>query len=214
MKKLFSYFFICLASFSGAQSVSDLFKQSDTRITWLGVDFSHVKLIGNFSEFADAGQKSTYQIRNNYFPGWNYLILDEPNKYDLKGMLRKGNLNYDLDIVSKLNANAALEDMETYNAPNYTTQDISNFVSQYSTAGKDGLGVVFIAEALNKNAVEAWFHFVVINMKTKEVLITQRLRSEPIGFGLKNYWAGAIYKTIKEIRDSRYHALKAEYGSK
>jgi len=111
MKKLCICFILLTSYILNAQTVSDLFRHSDVKISWLGVDFSHVKLIGNFAEFSDAGEKSTLQIRDKYFPNWNRLILDEPTRYDLKGMLRKDNLYIDIDDVTKLNAKTHLEEM-------------------------------------------------------------------------------------------------------
>ena len=61
-----------------------------------------------------------------------------------------------------------------------------------------------MAESLNKSLKEAYFHFVAIDMKTKKILIYDRLREKPKGFGLRNYWAGSIYRFIKEIKKERY----------
>ena len=65
--------------FGEAQEAKDLFKASDVPICWLGVDFSHVKLIGDFTEFSSAGEKNVVEIRDKYFPKWNQLILAEPD---------------------------------------------------------------------------------------------------------------------------------------
>jgi len=50
-------------------------------------------------------------------------------------------------------------------------------------------------------------------MKTKEVLIAERLMSKPAGVGLRNFWAGAIHRTMKEIRDSRYMVWRKKYAA-
>ncbi len=198
-----------LAGFS--QTAKDLFNVSDVKISWLGIDFSHVKLIGDFSDFAGAGEKSTVQIRDKYFPQWNHLILSESNKYDLRGMLRKGDLFYDIGMIMDLNARTSIENMETYNVPDYRKEDIEGFVKGYDLNGKEGIGVLFVAECLNKNFTEAYFHFVAINMHTKEVLVHERLRGVPRGFGLRNYWAGAVYNIIKDIRNTHYQTWKRQY---
>ena len=65
---------------------------------------------------------------------------------------------------------------------------------------------MFIAESLNKIDTEAYFHVVIINIDSKEVLLSERLRGQPSGFGIRNYWAGAIYEILKNI-DSRYYRL-------
>ena len=203
-KQIITIVLLIVSLFGESQTVQDLFNSSNVQISWLGVDFSHVKLIGDFSQFNGAGEKSNMQIRDEYFVAWNKLILQEPDKYDIKGMLRKDTIIYDIDMLMKINAATPLEDMESYNTPKYTENDIKNFISSYNTEGKKGIGILFLAESLNKSAKEAYFHFVAINMKTKKILIHDRLRGKPKGFGLRNYWAGSIYRIIKKIKKKRY----------
>jgi hypothetical protein len=212
MKKQFITLLLLLITVMGnAQTAKDLFNPSNVKISWLGIDFSHVKVIGDFSQFSGAGETSTVQIRDVYFPAWNNLILAEPEKYDIKGMLRKGDIFNDIDMLMILNSTTAIENMESYNTPNYTDKDIEGFVSAYNTQDKEGIGILFLAEDLNKSANEAHFHFIAINMKTKEILVHERLRGEPKGFGLRNYWAGSMYAIIKEIKTVRYKVWAGQY---
>jgi len=202
---------ILLLSFSianFAQTAGDLFKTGDAKIIWLGVVFSHVKLIG----ITDIGEVSTSEIRDKYFRQWNYLILSEPDKYDINGMLYRWDISSDIEMVMNLNAKTNLENMETYNAPQYTKEDIEGFVKEFDLNEKEGIGVLFLAECLNKIKTEAYFHFVAINMNTKEVLLHERLRGVPSGFGLRNYWAGAIYRIIKDIKSTYYKNWKRQYS--
>lgn len=200
---------ICFTGFG--QTAGDLFRESNVKISWLGIDFSHVKLIGDFSEFAGAGEKSTAQVRDKYFGSWNHLILAEPDKYDLRGMLRKGEIVYDIDMIMELNSRTPLENMEANNNPFYKLEDIEGFVSEYNFEGKEGIGIMFIAESLNKFANEAYFHFVAIDLESKEILVHERLRGVPRGFGLRNFWAGAVYSIIKDIRSKYYKIWKNRY---
>ena len=201
MKKTLNIIALVLcSSLIHSQQVADLFERSDVSITYLGIDFSHVKLIGNFSEFMDAGEKNVMEIRNVYFPRWNMVVVDEREKFDIAGMLRKSEIYYDIDMIAELNSQTPLEDLESYNAVKFTGEDISSFVSHYDLNGKPGIGVVFIAESLNKSAEEAIFHFVAMNMQNGEVLFHRRLRGEPNGFGLRNYWVNSLYRIINNIK--------------
>jgi hypothetical protein len=214
MKKFFLFIFALLSVvFTYAQSAQDLFS-GNTQINWLGIDFSNVRLIGDFSQFSGAGEKNPSQIKRIYFPAWNKLILDEREKYDVAGMLRKDKVFYDIDMVMDLNSNASLDEMETYNAPVYAREDIEKFVTKYKTGGKEGVGVVLIAESLNKAEKEAWFHFVAIDMGSKKILVHDRIRGEPSGIGLRNYWAGAIHDVIKDINKNRYRNWKSDYAKR
>lgn len=204
-KQIITILILIVVLIGESQSAKDLFNSNDVKISWLGVDFSHVKLIGDFSQFSGAGEQSNIQIRDKYFAAWNKLILNEPDKYDIKGMLRKDTIVYDIDMLMKINSTTPLEEMESYNTPNYSRKDIEGFVSLYNTEDKNGIGILFLAESLNKTAKEAYFHFIAIDMKTKKLLIHDRLRGIPKGFGLRNYWAGSIYSLIKKIKKERYN---------
>jgi|SRR5690554_6897781 len=210
-KPLITFFILLFSVVSNAQTASDLFKSDGPQIIWLGVDYSNVKLIGDFSEFGTSGIKNTVEIRDKFFPSWNNLILAEPKKYDIAGMLNKSDVKNDIGMVMKLNNNADVENMEAYDNPEYTVEDIKKFIAAYDTQGKEGIGVALIAECLNKNATEAYYHFVAINMKTKELLVHDRLIGKPGGFGLRNYWAGSIYSIVKDVKKTRYKKWKKEY---
>lgn len=213
MKKSFITFLLLLAAISGnSQTAEDLFMSSDVEVSWLGIDFSHVKIIGDFSQVATASSKSTVQIRDEYFPKWNNLIVTEDRKFDIRGMLRKGYISYDIGMLMKINSDAATEDMEAYKTPYYSKENLEEFISEYNIEKKEGIGVFFIAECLNKTAVEAYFHFVAINMKTKEILVYKRLRGEPSGAGLRNYWAGSIFRVMVEIKDRHYKIWKKRFN--
>ena len=85
-------------------------------------------------------------------------------------------------------------------------------MSFYNTEGKKGVGVFFLAESLNKNTREGCFHFIAMDMKTKELLIHERLLGKPKGFGLRNYWAGSIYSVIKKIKKKRYKVWMKQFN--
>jgi len=194
-----------------AQEIQDLFKKSETKIYWLGIDFSHVKLIGDFNQFAEWGNVSTREIRNEYFPDWNDLFYKEESKYDVAGMIRKPQVSFYTDPVYAVNKNAALEEMETRTEPEYSLEDIQSFVNKYKFE-KEGLGMMMVAESLNKFKATAKYHFVVINMKTNEILLHQHYTTAAGGFGMRNYWAKTIFNTIKTIKDSSYFDWKKEFG--
>lgn len=212
MKKTILFpLFTLLTYCSFSQTASDFFIPSEHKVSWLGIDFSHVKLIGDFNHFFGAGSQSAVDIRDEYFNRWNKIVLTEPDKYDIRSMLRKADVFYDVAMITGINSSCSIENLEDFNTPNYSIDDIREFVNQYPIENKSGFGVLMIAESLNKPAQEAYFHFLIINMSTKEILIHDRIRSEPTGFGLRNYWAGAIYRGMKQIKDVHYQKWKGRY---
>ena len=194
-----------------AQTASDLFTSNDIKVSWLGLDFSHAKFIGSFSQIQDAGELTPSDIKNKYFPGWNQLIIKEQKKYDIAAMLRKENIFYDIDMITDVNSKTPLEDIEANTTPNYTMEDIKKIVRTYPLEGKSGIGIAFIIESFNKGTEKAIIYFVAINMLTKEVLIYEKFNTQPVGIGIRNYWAGAIYDVIKQINKTYYNNWKSQY---
>ncbi len=211
MKKITLIAFIILSfiNIGRAQTADELFKPG--RIRWLGIDYSHVKLIGDFSQFMGAGETTLASVRNTYFPAWNQLLVEEPEKYDLKSMLRKDDILFDLDMITAMNAKTPFETMEATKSPVYSKEDIQKLVRNYNTKENTGIAAMFVAESMNKFLNEAYYHFIVIRLSDNEILIHQRLRGEPIGAGIRNYWAGSYLKVMKEIQKTYYPQWKATY---
>jgi hypothetical protein len=210
MKSIFlPAIFLLLTCNANAQNAGDLFRP-EVPVTWLGIDYSHCKLIGSFSEFADAGRKSTWEIRDNYFPRWNMIIMHEPEKYNVRGMLRRGDMGFDLDMIGRINAETPLAEMEVFSPVIYSAEDIQAFADQYDFKTDSGIGIVFIAESMNKIMQEAWYHFVAIDMSTGKVILHERLRGQPSGVGLRNYWANSIHYVIRNIESYYYWSWKKQ----
>ena len=93
MRSILTLLFAVLFLFGSAQKKADFFKYA-TNITYLGIDYSHAKFIGQFSQFADAGDIGIVSIKNNYFGGWNGVVYKEKDKYNFQDMLRKENISF------------------------------------------------------------------------------------------------------------------------
>jgi len=195
---------LLLATLLQAQDLKTFFTTGDT-VTYLGIDYSHVKVIGNFSQFMGAGEKDAGQLRDTYFPAWNKLVIDERKKYDFAAMLQKENILYDIADITAINAQTAVDKIESLNKIHYKPDEIRDFVAKYNLKGKKGYGFLFIAEYLDKSEKEAAFCFVVIGMPKGEILLCESILGKPSGFGIRNYWAGALYDVIKQIRDGYYY---------
>ena len=215
MKKLiFSLAVVSTTLVGHSQTASDLFTDKDIRVSWLGVDYTQVKLIGKFDQFADWGEQSLAELKNDYFPAWNKVIINERQKYDLAKMLDRKEVYYDIDMMMMHNAEAKSDGLEAYNEPNYTPEQIEKFVQQYDLKDKEGIGILLLAESYNKAVEMATYHFVAINMNTGKVLFQERIKGEPGGFGLRNYWAGSIHRVVEKIQKDYYKKWKEQYSVK
>ena len=194
-----------------AQTLDDLFQPSSTKITWLGIDYSHVKLIGSFSNFNETTKITPEIIKNDYFVRWNDLIIKEKNKYTVDKMFRTKALIYSIEGVTSINAQTDLTTIEQSATPNYTESQLQQFVKNYFFNQQEGIGILFLAESLNKEQEEATYHLLVLNLSTNEILLHDNFTTKPGGFGLRNYWASSYLKVIETIRDHKYGAYKKNF---
>jgi hypothetical protein len=202
---------LSLPTFS--QSASDVFSKSDQQFYWLGIDFSHVKLIGAFNQFSDAGTISASEIKDKFFPAWNDLVLNERTKYDFAGMFRKSNMLVDTYAVERANDEANVDDMESQNQYTHTDAEIQSFVSKYDIKSMKGIGILFFADFLDKSTDVAQYHVLAIDLQTKKVLLNETLRGKPGGFGLRNYWARSFYEVMNQVREDKYPLWKKKYSN-
>lgn len=200
----------CITGYS--QSIQEFFNK-DIQVTWLGLDYTNCKIIGEWSQFNGAGEYGASEIRDKYFPAWNHLVLSEPDKYDLKSMIRQENIYIDIEMIMSKNAEVSIRNLEAYNPPNYDLDQIQEFVKNYDLDGRSGLGMVFINEYMSKYENFAVFHFVLLDMSTKEILLHQKCKGEPRGFGIRNYWAGSLHEVMGQIRKTHYPKWKRKYAN-
>jgi len=203
-------FLLCITT--QAQTVQDIFSNYKIPVTWFGIDYSHSKIIGTISSFGGKSPISAQELRDGYYWSWNNLLLSEPEKYNVESMIHRVTVIKDLSLVKQLNADASLDSIEAPVTPFYTPIKIQQFVSNYSIEGMSGIGLIFIAESMNKITSTACYHVVFFNIETKEVLLQQRLNSMAGGVGLRNFWASSFCKLMAHIRDDSYYKWQKEYG--
>jgi len=200
MKKIILLLLVLLITISGfAQTRADIF--GNAPITWLGLDFTHLKFIGEATQFKDAGAITASDLKTKYFPGWNNLFITEQKKYDVASAVHRDNVSYAIDVTQKANDNAG-QDFFTAKQDDYQllTEDmISSLVAQYNFNGKTGIGLMFFVEGMSKDKVEASMWVTFVDMGAGKVLLTKRMTGTAGGFGLRNYWAKSIYNVLGDM---------------
>ena len=214
LKKILSIFGLAIVPLFSchAQTAKDIFGNKDYTVTWYGIDYSHSKVIGKVDAFGVKTPITAEELRDRYYSEWNYLILDEPDKFNIAEMISRKSVVKDITIVKRLNAAASLDSIEAKITPYYTPQEIQKFVSAYPIENKAGIGLVFITESMNKTTTEAYYHVVFFKMDTKEILLQERLKGTAGGSGTRNYWAGSYYNVMEYIKDAGYQKWKKTYG--
>lgn len=196
---LITLFLICFSAFSViAQTKADIFSGSSD-ITWLGIDFTQTKFIGSATQFKDAGEITNSEFRDKYIPSWNQLFINEQKKYDVAKAVKRSEVKYAMDVTEKAN-NAIKGNFFSDNPNDYKKLDeqkIANLVKGYDFQGKTGIGLLFFIDGMSKSKDEASGWITFVDMKSKNVLLTQYTTGKAGGFGFKNYWAKSFHNMLK-----------------
>jgi|KBSMisStandDraft_5_1062788.scaffolds.fasta_scaffold148526_2 hypothetical protein len=182
-----------------AQTFKDVFNP-ETTITYLGIDFTNVKVIGH-------QEGEVMDLADRQFSGINQLVLDEPKKYDVAGALHRSNVPSDISFVKAKNKTISADKIastDVADEKHLTEADINGIVKGYDFGGKKGIGFLFIMESMSKKSEHGSMYLTFVDMATSKVLHTERVSEKPGGFGLRNYWAKTIYEAIDDIHDSKY----------
>lgn len=206
--------FVLVSAFSTqAQTIQDIFNPG-VPVTWLGIDYSHSKIVGKVSQFGGKIPVTAAEIHDQYYVEWNKLILDEPEKFDVAKMISRKTVVKDISMITTLNAASSMDSVEVASAPIYSQEQIQSFVSAYPLEGKSGIGMVFITECLNKPYGGAYYHVVFFKMDTKEILLQHRTQGLVQGAGLRNYWGNTFFDVIEYMRDEQMPRWKKRYLTK
>ncbi len=193
MRILFSFFaMLMLPTLLNAQTFP-VEKYKSNKVTWYGIDYTKIKLIG------DAGFSDTDNIVKTYFNAWNNFVLSEPNKYYVRGYLHKPDINIDLELVKEHNALVDANSLIVSKANSISQDEVNELLETYNFKNTEGIGVMLIAEYYSKNDVRASYLYVICDTQSKSILFSRRYYAAPKGFGFRNYWAYTIYRTLKSI---------------
>lgn len=208
MKKVI-VIFILLFQMQNTFAQKQLSKVFDgkTKITFLGLDFTQAKFIG------EDGFKDPYKLKTYYLSNWNALLEEEYAKYNLPLNSLKAR-NYETNTADLMVLNDEIEDIEDaiINGSHYIDEkDIQKSLRKYKLSDNKGIGVSFVVESFNSSIEKAIIWVTFINMSNGSLLYTERMEGKAEGFGLRNYWAGSIYDIIEQIRLSRYKVWKRKF---
>lgn len=203
MKYLLTGLLLAITITAFAQSKEDVF-DGNKNVTWLGLDFSDYKFIGEVTQFADAGEVSNSDLRDKFFPAWNNLFLTEKDKYEVADAIGRTEVDYAIDVTnnsnSKIKSGFTSSDESEYHR--LKEADISNIVRSYNYEGNKGIGMMFIVESMSKEQKQSSIWVTFINMDSKKVIFTERVDAKAGGFGFRNYWAKSFFNAIKATEDN------------
>ena len=200
--------FTLLAQPVSSQTLKDFFTSDATNALYLGIDFTKAKLID------DATANET-DIRDRQFAGINELMITDVKHINVAGAFHKPGMDHDLGEVNKRNLAidpAQIKSTNTADFHRLKEDDISNLVKGFSFGDKKGIGILFVMEAMSKSGKAAAMWVTFVDMKTKKVLLTERMEEKTgMSFGFRNYWATPVKKALDEIEGDKYKEWKKKY---
>lgn len=206
MKKIILSLLLASTSIGFAQfTAKDVFTSKS--IVWYGLNFTEAKMVGQFDQAMGAGPASALDLKNKWMPNWNGLIQTEPKNFKIAEAFQKDEVFYDVTPTEKANYAINTDDLMSFNSFKFTDaqKTVAKVISKLGQGEKtEGIGVTFVVESFNKSTDEASIYVAVFDIKTKNVLILERIVGKPMGIGLRNFWAGAVKHVIKQITADYY----------
>jgi hypothetical protein len=200
---LIALLFLSSTAIEAQLTRSDIFSKKD--MVWYGLDFSLAKFVGKFDQGANIDPANGFELVNKYMPGWNTLVPLEPQNFELGSTFWKTDVYYDLKQVAKNNKEINPADVMSYNKHQVAKEEVERLLSKYSLGDKkSGLGLVFVVESFDKSAELATYWVCFFDIQTKKVLLIEHCGAKPAGIGIRNYWAGALKRTLKDIRETKF----------
>jgi hypothetical protein len=208
----FTFMLFINAANSFSQTLKEFFSNNATQLTYLGIDYTQNRIINDNANTAD--------IIGRLYPSINDLVLNEQfsKNYNIGAAFgRKNIIKFEIAAVTANNKKIDGSSILSSNKADFkrlTVVDIKSCVEALPLEGKEGIGLVFIMEGMKKFGGKGYgsVWITLIDMKTKEILMTERDEHEADGFGFRNYWVSIIRRTIMEIDWSKYKEWKKKYG--
>lgn len=193
MKKiaLITIVWVCMGAFQHARAQKEDLRHINS-ISFYGVDFTYAKVYG--------ADESAHQFLDAFIR-INDLFESEPNKYNASRTFGVGGdelfhkqVKQDVDNISR---DELFTDDNRYVV---TDADIDKVVAKLEKQGDSEYGAVIVCGLLNKTANYGTFTFVVFNQDTGEIIFQQEKAGKARGFGLRNFWAGALLSAMRNVR--------------
>ncbi|WP_418550177.1 hypothetical protein [Parabacteroides goldsteinii] len=189
MKQLMVLAFLFLTSLVNAQDKTSL-KDID-KLTFFGVDFSMAKVYG--------ADETAEQFKDAFY-GINTLFQREPKKYDTAkafDAVVTTDLETSRNLIEQIKKADLFASDDSYEL---TDEEIAEHIRQFNTGNANGYGAVFIAGLLNKGKTQATYNVVVFDIASKDIILNRQFTERARGFGLRNYWAYSVYKTLNKVK--------------
>jgi len=211
---LFALVLLAGSTQSFSQTIKDFFSNNSTPLTYLGIDYYRNRIINQVGISAS-------DMKSRYYEGMNDVVVNEMEKnYKIGEAFNRAGSSVTVDIsaVTDRNGKVDVKDIGSSSEADFnrlTEADIASEIKALSLKDKSGIGLVFIMEGMKKDDKKGFgsVWVVLVDMKTKKVLMNERMEQEAAGFSPRNYWVSVIKRSIVDIEKKSYKKWKNKYGS-
>ena len=161
-------------------------------VNYYGIDFSGTKTFG--------ATESGWEFKEA-FDKINALVIAEWRKYNPGKFLDKKIEVMDITATERINDGIEPSAIDSgASVYSLTKDDMADMVSRYELQEGEGTGLVILGEFFDKSNVRGSFVVVYFDIATREVLDFFTIAGKARGFGLRNFWAGALYDGLKGLK--------------
>jgi hypothetical protein len=210
---ILSLLLMCITVPTYSQDMMQSIFDPKAEVTWLGLDLSKAKLIGDRERWG-----STSDVQR-FMQAWNDLIVKEKDKFNVAKALNKekDKVNSKVEVTKEANANLDVTEMFSNEKTDHVrlrADDIRAVISEYDLKDARGLGLMFVVESFSKLDDEAAIWVTFIDLGSKEVLFSERLTGQPGGMGMRNFWANSVFEVMEQMRKKEFEMWRKKYYRK
>lgn len=183
---------LCVLVFHFATFAQDEQRVAEAaEITWYGLDLTKVKVVGEV--------KPGKEIVDTYFIGWNNVVANEREKYNISSTFRKDQVHYEIGMIGKMNQQRDPSTVVTQERHEITEDELASHIKSYETTGS-GVGLVFVVENFDKHNEEGTMWVTFFDKESKRILLARKMSGKAGGFGFRNYWARTVYNVLGQSK--------------
>jgi hypothetical protein len=161
----------------------------ENSVIWYGVDYSLARFV--------LVNRTGSQIVETDIPSINAVIVQDKVQYDLYKFFNKNSVDIELDNANANNQKINPSKLITGSPHSISQDDLEKLIGSYKTDGKMGMGLVFVAENMNKVTATGSFYVCFFDLVTKKIIDAERMEGKASGVGFRNYWASTVYAVMK-----------------
>jgi len=198
--------FVLAGAGNSQLTFKDYFNEQ-TPLTYLGIDFTEIKLAGfSEEEMKDMAEKQFGFINN--------LIIneDEKKKFNLPEFFHKRKVEKDISFSEEHNFKIEADKVKSAGGDDenrLTPAAVEKLIAGYDFADKEGMGAMIVAESFNRTKEQGTAYIVFIDLTTRKILYSEKFTEKGGGFGVRNFWSRVFYNLLLET-DSKYKKWKKE----